>query len=78
MFEPFVRLDSSQNCDTGGAGLALAVTRTIIQAHGGTVQLRNPSGGRVYRHRSTAHRRGLITRFLLKGDADTTAPAWGR
>ena len=45
VFEPFVRLEASRNRDTGGAGLGLAITRTIIQAHGGTVQLRNQSGG---------------------------------
>jgi signal transduction histidine kinase len=40
-FEPFVRLEGSRSRDTGGAGLGLAIARTIIQAHGGTVKLRN-------------------------------------
>lgn len=45
-FEPFVRLEGSRNRDTGGVGLGLAIARTIIQAHGGAVQLQNlPAGG---------------------------------
>lgn len=46
VFEPFVRLEGSRSRDTGGVGLGLAIARTIIQAHGGTVTLRNrPEGG---------------------------------
>ncbi|MDP2083636.1 MAG: ATP-binding protein, partial [Gemmobacter sp.] len=46
VFEPFVRLEASRSRDTGGVGLGLAIARTIIQAHGGTVTLRNrPHGG---------------------------------
>jgi len=45
VFEPFVRLEGSRNRDTGGVGLGLAIARTIIQAHGGTVTLRNMPGG---------------------------------
>ncbi len=45
VFEPFVRLEGSRSRDTGGAGLGLAIARTIIQAHGGTVILRNLRGG---------------------------------
>jgi len=46
VFEPFVRFESSRNRDTGGVGLGLAIARTIIQAHGGSVVLRNlPEGG---------------------------------
>ena len=41
VFEPFVRLEGSRSRDTGGVGLGLAIARTIIQAHGGTVILRN-------------------------------------
>lgn len=45
VFEPFVRLEGSRSRNTGGVGLGLAMARTIIQAHGGTVILRNLSGG---------------------------------
>jgi signal transduction histidine kinase len=46
VFEPFVRFEPSRSRDTGGVGLGLAIARTIIQAHGGTVTLRNvPNGG---------------------------------
>ncbi len=45
VFEPFVRLEASRNRDTGGVGLGLAIARTIIQAHGGTIQLQNRTGG---------------------------------
>ena len=46
VFEPFVRLEGSRNRDTGGVGLGLAIARTIIQAHGGTITLCNlPEGG---------------------------------
>lgn len=46
VFEPFVRLEGSRNRDTGGVGLGLAIARTTIQAHGGSVILRNlPEGG---------------------------------
>ena len=46
VFEPFVRIEAFRNRDTGGVGLGLAIARTIIQAHGGTVVLRNrPEGG---------------------------------
>ena len=45
VFEPFVRLEASRNRDTGGVGLGLAIARTIIQAHGGTIQLHNRIGG---------------------------------
>lgn len=39
VFKPFFRLDQSRNKDTGGAGLGLAVTRDIINNHGGQIYL---------------------------------------
>ena len=46
VFEPFVRLESSRNEETGGSGLGLTLVKTIAEGHGGTVVLENrPEGG---------------------------------
>jgi signal transduction histidine kinase len=46
VFEPFVRLEGSRSRTTGGAGLGLAIARTIARGHGGDVRLENrPQGG---------------------------------
>lgn len=46
VFEPFYRLESSRNRDTGGTGLGLSIARDVAQAHGGALVLGNrPEGG---------------------------------
>ena len=46
VFEPFVRLETSRNRETGGTGLGLPIARDILRAHGGDVVLENqPAGG---------------------------------
>jgi signal transduction histidine kinase len=46
VLEPFVRLEVSRSRATGGTGLGLAVARTIVLAHGGSLMLSNrPAGG---------------------------------
>jgi len=45
VFEPFYRLESSRNRDSGGTGLGLTIARDIAQAHGGTLTLANLPGG---------------------------------
>ncbi|MGH8259946.1 MAG: ATP-binding protein [Steroidobacteraceae bacterium] len=46
VFEPFYRVESSRNRDTGGTGLGLSIARDIAQAHGGSLVLRTlPEGG---------------------------------
>ena len=41
VFEPFYRLESSRNRDTGGSGLGLSIARDVVQAHGGALVLNN-------------------------------------
>jgi signal transduction histidine kinase len=45
VFEPFYRLESSRNRDSGGTGLGLSIARDIAQAHGGSLTLSNLPGG---------------------------------
>jgi signal transduction histidine kinase len=46
VLEPFYRLDESRSRESGGVGLGLAIARSILQAHGGSLVLSNrPDGG---------------------------------
>lgn len=46
LFEPFVRLEASRARKTGGAGLGLAVVRSLVEAQGGGITVGDaPRGG---------------------------------
>ncbi|MFN3514676.1 MAG: sensor histidine kinase [Phenylobacterium sp.] len=45
VFEPFYRREPSRSRQTGGAGLGLAVVRSVARSHGGDVTLENRAGG---------------------------------
>jgi signal transduction histidine kinase len=45
VLDPFRRLESSRNRESGGAGLGLAIASAVAQAHGGTVALTNRAEG---------------------------------
>ncbi len=45
VFEPFRRIESSRNRETGGTGLGLAIARNAIRAHGGEIMLANRASG---------------------------------
>lgn len=45
VFEPFVRLETSRNSKTGGAGLGLAIVRSIADNHAGKVRFAKSEAG---------------------------------
>lgn len=45
MLQPFYRLDSSHNRDTGGTGLGLAIAQQPVATLDGELVLANRSGG---------------------------------
>jgi signal transduction histidine kinase len=45
VLEPFVRLEQSRNRATGGAGLGLAIARTVAETHDGRLTLETAPGG---------------------------------
>ena len=45
VFEPFYRVGEARDPDTGGVGLGLSVTRSIIWEHGGDIVLASRKGG---------------------------------
>ena len=45
VFEPFYRIGSARDPSTGGVGLGLSVTRSIVWEHGGDITLGNRKGG---------------------------------
>ncbi|MEE8658365.1 ATP-binding protein [Sorlinia euscelidii] len=58
MFEPFTRGEKSRNRETGGHGLGLAIARSAMQTHRGTITLANRAEG------------GLRATLILPCDAD--------
>ena len=72
VFEPFVRLDESRSSETGGAGLGLAIARTIVHGHGGNIRLENRRRRRIEGDGHAARRRWHLR---LLGPARNLGPA---
>lgn len=47
IFERFFRIESSRNRGTGGAGLGLSVVKSIIEMHGGSVEVESSGNGQT-------------------------------
>ncbi len=45
IFERFFRIESSHNRSTGGAGLGLSVVKSIIDMHGGEIEIESKTDG---------------------------------
>jgi signal transduction histidine kinase len=63
VFEPFYRGAGAQDADSQGMGLGLSIARTVILAHGGTIEL----------HDHAPH--GLLVRILLPEASNLPGPA---
>jgi PAS domain S-box-containing protein len=44
IFDPFYRVDRARNLDTGGMGLGLTISKAILEAHGGNLQVESTLG----------------------------------
>jgi len=44
LFEPFYRVESDRSRERGGAGLGLAISKEIIEAHSGEIRIKSSLG----------------------------------
>jgi signal transduction histidine kinase len=69
VFEPFVRLESSRNLETGGTGLGLTLVKAIAEGHGGRILLEDRDHGRGLKARLILPRQPVIAPRPAKDQA---------
>ncbi|MGI5503401.1 sensor histidine kinase [Lentzea sp. CA-135723] len=55
IFDRFYRVDDSRTRQRGGSGLGLAVVQSLVEAHGGTIELASRPGSTVFTIRLPRH-----------------------
>ncbi|MGW6447850.1 sensor histidine kinase [Lentzea sp. NPDC055074] len=55
IFDRFYRVDDSRTRQRGGSGLGLAVVQSLVEAHGGTIELSSRPGSTVFTIRLPRH-----------------------
>ena len=55
IFDRFTRLDEARDRDHGGAGIGLAIARTIATAHGGDLRAEDSTRGACFRAQIPKH-----------------------
>jgi signal transduction histidine kinase len=66
ILEPFVRLENSRNRRTGGAGLGLAVARSLVEAHNGTIAITDAPASTKDAHASGARLTVKLPLFVAR------------
>jgi len=62
LFDRFYRVDPARQRSSGGAGLGLAITKSIVEAHGGTISAESAGGATSFRITLPAARQGAPAR----------------
>lgn len=68
LFDRFYRVDPARERTTGGAGLGLAITKSIVTAHGGTIEAASMAGVTTFEIRMPAIGARQSTTGGTKGD----------